>query len=120
MTNPLPPFIRFGPRPASHSEETRPRPITRRSFLAGAAAAVPAAYSLTLHGCAPGPVPEAPHLPYGFGIRRVDQRSAIHLNYSLALLSSWPCGCASAYGSPTAISSTSKINTWLARRPRSP
>jgi sugar phosphate isomerase/epimerase len=59
MTNPLPPFIRFGPRPASHSEETRPRPITRRSFLAGAAAAVPAAYSLTLHGCAPGPVPEA-------------------------------------------------------------
>jgi len=32
-----------------------PGPITRRSFLAGAAAALPAAYSLTLDGCAPEP-----------------------------------------------------------------
>jgi len=32
-------------------------PMTRRSFLAGAAAALPAAYSLTLQGCAPDSAP---------------------------------------------------------------
>jgi sugar phosphate isomerase/epimerase len=36
-----------------------PVPISRRSFLAGAAAALPAAYSLTLHGCGPGPGTDA-------------------------------------------------------------
>ena len=39
-------------------------PISRRSFLAGAAAALPAAYSLSLTGCwpasAPGPGSENP------------------------------------------------------------
>jgi L-ribulose-5-phosphate 3-epimerase len=32
-------------------------PMSRRSFLAGAAAALPAAYSLTLQGCGSGPAP---------------------------------------------------------------
>jgi len=32
-------------------------PISRRSFLAGAAAALPAAYSMTLQGCGPDPAP---------------------------------------------------------------
>jgi L-ribulose-5-phosphate 3-epimerase len=58
MTNPLPPDSRFGQRPSSPIEPTPLRSITRRSFLAGAAATVPAAYSLALHGCAPGPAPE--------------------------------------------------------------
>jgi sugar phosphate isomerase/epimerase len=35
----------------------RPEPISRRSFLAGAAAALPAAYSLTLSACGPSPAP---------------------------------------------------------------
>ena len=34
-------------------------PISRRSFLAGAAATVSAAYSLTLQGCGPNPTPDA-------------------------------------------------------------
>jgi len=59
MTNPIPPSWRFGPILGPHSWHASPRPITRRSFLAGAACALPAAYSLTLQGCAPGPAPES-------------------------------------------------------------
>ncbi|MBT8396049.1 MAG: sugar phosphate isomerase/epimerase [Gemmatimonadetes bacterium] len=35
-----------------------PGRISRRSFLAGAAVALPAAYSFTLSGCGPGPAPD--------------------------------------------------------------
>ena len=59
MTNPLPPFSGFGPRTGPPIVNPDPRSITRRSFLAGAAAAVPAAYSLALQGCAPDPSPES-------------------------------------------------------------
>jgi len=34
-------------------------PISRRSFLQGAAVVLPAAYSLTLQGCGPGPSPDS-------------------------------------------------------------
>ncbi|MGW8266980.1 MAG: sugar phosphate isomerase/epimerase family protein [Longimicrobiales bacterium] len=59
MINPPPPISRFGPGSDRSVGDSAPRPITRRSFLAGAAAAVPAAYAFTLHGCAPGPAPDA-------------------------------------------------------------
>lgn len=57
MTNPLP-VSRVGRVPTQRPGDRVPRPISRRSFLAGAAVAVPAAYSFTFHGCAPGPAPE--------------------------------------------------------------
>jgi L-ribulose-5-phosphate 3-epimerase len=55
MTNPLLSFSRFGPEQGPEVRPPEPHPISRRSFLAGAAAAVPVAYSLALEGCAPGP-----------------------------------------------------------------
>jgi L-ribulose-5-phosphate 3-epimerase len=58
MTNPLLPFSEFGVRPSPGTRATTAPPLSRRSFLAGAAAAVPAAFSLSLECCMPGPAPE--------------------------------------------------------------
>ncbi len=54
MTNPLSPPSPPRRRSDPGAESPPPNRITRRSFLAGAAAALPAAYALSLQGCAPG------------------------------------------------------------------
>ena len=58
MTNPLPPFSESGVRRSPGTRATAPPPLSRRSFLAGAAAAVPAALALSREGRAPRPAPE--------------------------------------------------------------
>jgi len=55
MTNPLPPFPRPGRKQPPSAGRQAPESVSRRAFLASAAAALPAAYALSLQGCAGEP-----------------------------------------------------------------